>query len=277
MKESWQALGLFMKGLSLVQSGKRQEALDAFNQAIEQDATFARPWNGKGFVLSVEGRYREALAAYDRAIELDPTMAYAWNGKGYMLSSEGRYPEALDAYRRAVELDPAFAFPWNGMGNTWRAMGEHEKALEAYSRAAALDPTFALPWYGRAALLHVQPGLDSRGGASAQQSFCRAVYLRQTHAQQFPLSIDSLLDLVGEFRVPLLAHRLLMEVGPLPGGSPHAALLERIMKECGTPLRRLAALDADVTLDPQEKLLSRGMIYYQHGDPLRALDRKSVV
>src|ERR1039457_3797523 len=105
MRGNWEAVSLFMKGLSLYQAGRNREALDAYAEATESDSTFAEPWNARCYTQGVEGRYRDALDAYDKALDLDPPLVYAWNGKGYMLAAEGRHTEALIAYRRAIELD----------------------------------------------------------------------------------------------------------------------------------------------------------------------------
>lgn len=268
---------MFVKGLSLFQSGKTQEAFAAYNRAIELDPTFAAPWNGKGYVLGAEGRYREALAAYDRAIALDPALAYAWNGKGYMLGAEGRYRDALDAYRTAIELNPSFAYPWAGVGNALSALGEYGQALDAYRRATELDPAFAFPWYGQAILLNLQPALEKGGEPSAKPCFCRAVYLHQTHVQMFPLPAALFLDAVEPFHLPLLAHRLFEEAGARAEPAADAARLARVARESEAPRRLLAALESDSSLDDRERNLLSGMICYYHGDPVRAFQRFDAV
>jgi Flp pilus assembly protein TadD len=50
-------------------------------------------------------RHEEALAAFDRAIQLDPQNAVAYNNKGYVLQLLGRTVEAEEAFRKAQALD----------------------------------------------------------------------------------------------------------------------------------------------------------------------------
>lgn len=45
-------------------------------------AETAREWFDKGMDLTDVGMYEEALEAYDRALELNPNDAIAWNNKG---------------------------------------------------------------------------------------------------------------------------------------------------------------------------------------------------
>lgn len=50
------------------------------------------------------GKKDEAIQAYDKAIELDPKYAYPWNGKGNALKSLGHTAEANAAFKKAKEL-----------------------------------------------------------------------------------------------------------------------------------------------------------------------------
>lgn len=58
----------------------------------------------KGAALVVLGRSEEALQAFDKAIELDPYDADAWNDKGTVLGKLGRHYEAQVCYDKAKEL-----------------------------------------------------------------------------------------------------------------------------------------------------------------------------
>jgi len=47
--------------------------------------TTAEDWFNKGVALAAQDKYDEALQAYDRAIELNPQDAIAWHNKGLTL------------------------------------------------------------------------------------------------------------------------------------------------------------------------------------------------
>ena len=125
--------------------GCYDEAIAAYQRAIELDPKVAAPHNGLGNVYAQMGRYDEAIAAYQRAIELDPNYAHPYHGLGNVYSDLGRYEEAIAAYQRAIELDPKDAYPHNGLGNVYRALGRYEEAIAAYQRAIQLDPKDAYP------------------------------------------------------------------------------------------------------------------------------------
>ncbi|MEO1404045.1 MAG: tetratricopeptide repeat protein, partial [Cyanobacteria bacterium J06635_1] len=51
-------------------------------------------------------RYDEAISAYEKAIELDPDDATAHYNLGNTYKALKRYDEAISAYEKAIELDP---------------------------------------------------------------------------------------------------------------------------------------------------------------------------
>jgi Flp pilus assembly protein TadD len=64
----------------------------------------AEDWNDKGIDLAEQGKYNEALQAFDKAIEINPKDAPTWNDKGDALRLLGRVDEADTAYAKAKEL-----------------------------------------------------------------------------------------------------------------------------------------------------------------------------
>jgi tetratricopeptide (TPR) repeat protein len=62
------------------------------------------PGHTKGDALDEQGKHDDAIQAYDRAIELNPKNAYSWNNKGYTLTQQGKYEKAIQAIDKAIEL-----------------------------------------------------------------------------------------------------------------------------------------------------------------------------
>jgi tetratricopeptide (TPR) repeat protein len=106
--------------------------------------------NGLGIVYRAQGRYEEAIAAYQRAIELDPEDAAPHNGLGIVYRAQGRHEEAIAAYQRAIALDPEDADYHNNLGIAYQHAGRYEEAIAAYQRAIELDPEYAVPRVGLA-------------------------------------------------------------------------------------------------------------------------------
>ena len=68
------------------------------------DPQHASAWNNKGVALIHQGKYDEAIQAYDKAIEINPQYADAWNNKGNALNKLGRTTESNAAFTKAKEL-----------------------------------------------------------------------------------------------------------------------------------------------------------------------------
>jgi tetratricopeptide (TPR) repeat protein len=70
-------------------------------QAVEQAVI---NWNNNGRTLNSQGEHEEAIKAYDKAIEINPQDAVAWKNKAIALKSLGRTAEADAAFAKAKEL-----------------------------------------------------------------------------------------------------------------------------------------------------------------------------
>jgi tetratricopeptide (TPR) repeat protein len=150
----------YNKGNALDAQCKSDEALQAYDKAIELNPDYVSAWYRKGQVLAGLGKSDEALQAYDKAIELDPDDAHAWDEKGSALRYQGKYDEALQAYDEAIRLDPNFILAWHGKGNAFISQGKYDEALQAYDEAIRLDPNYAMVRYAKGEALRYQGKYD---------------------------------------------------------------------------------------------------------------------
>jgi tetratricopeptide (TPR) repeat protein len=141
------------KGLALSNLNRYGEALIAYEQAIRLNPNNADAYFNKGDALSGLERYEEALAAYEQAIRLDPNNADAHNNKGYILSKLERYEEALTACEQAIRLDSDFVLAYHTQGDVLSGLERYEEALAAYEQAIRLDPDDALAYNGKGNVL----------------------------------------------------------------------------------------------------------------------------
>lgn len=100
-------------------------------------------WLEEGNTAAREGRLDEALLAYQQAIQADPNDPVAYRRKGYILNQLQRFEEALTALREAIRLDPSYAHSYVAQGEALSGLRRYQEALAAYQRALELDP--ALP------------------------------------------------------------------------------------------------------------------------------------
>jgi tetratricopeptide (TPR) repeat protein len=92
-----------------------------------------------GNVLDDLGRTDEALAAYDTAIELEPDMAYAYRNRSLARIRSGDSAGARDDLDRALELDPEYAEAYNDRAFDAVFDGDCDAALADADRALELD------------------------------------------------------------------------------------------------------------------------------------------
>jgi tetratricopeptide (TPR) repeat protein len=121
--------------------GKRQEAIECYNNAIELDSKCVDAWLNKGTVLKNWGEHEKADECYDRVIVLDSRNIKAWSGK-------------LDLCEGIIMLNFANVQAWNNRGNALRNLGRCDEALKAFNISVELDSRFAAAWYNKGITLY---------------------------------------------------------------------------------------------------------------------------
>jgi tetratricopeptide (TPR) repeat protein len=112
-------------------AGKVDESMDAFKWTERGNGCFAR------------GEFEDAIAAYNAAIQLDPTFGAPYSNLALTYLTGGRSAEAVLLYQKSIELlksDKDKALSWNGLGNAYRCQDDYANAVTAYQKAAELDP-----------------------------------------------------------------------------------------------------------------------------------------
>ena len=142
--EAW-----YKKGLTFNESGRYEDAINAFDKAIRLKPDDAETWNDKGIALAKLKRYKEALYAFDEAIQLGHNYGKGWHNKGLTLCELKRYKEALYAFDKAIQLNPNDAVYWYGKGWVLDESKEYEEAIKSYDEALRLKPNYADAWYNK--------------------------------------------------------------------------------------------------------------------------------
>ena len=135
---SWVRLGdLFQK------QGRYNEAIEAYQQALNLKPDNAHLWNEFGNVNYNAGFLDSAINAYFQAIRLDERLGWAYTNLALALIRQKKYQEAETLFQKGLEFliqvtDKAIA--WNRLGNLYREEDKHQKAFLAYQMADQLDP-----------------------------------------------------------------------------------------------------------------------------------------
>ncbi len=106
----------------------------------------ASQWNAKGNAYFGNGAFEEAIQAYNQAIQLDPLFGEPYSNLALTYLTQGQYAEAILLYQKSIELlnsDADKALSWNGLGNAYRCVNDYDNAIAAYQKAAEFDPKTA--------------------------------------------------------------------------------------------------------------------------------------
>ena len=95
-----------LDGLSNLNRGRPEEALEDFNRAISIDPNHTDGYLGRANTLNTLGRYQESLEDYARVIEINPEIANAYVNRAIAYSHLKEYEKAIVDYEKAFELDP---------------------------------------------------------------------------------------------------------------------------------------------------------------------------
>ncbi len=95
-----------LDGVSNLNTGKPEKALEDFNRAIKIDPQLAGGYLGRANTLNMMGRYGESIEDYDKVLEIDPKLANAYINRGSAYSHLEEYEKAIADYEKGLELDP---------------------------------------------------------------------------------------------------------------------------------------------------------------------------
>lgn len=99
----------------------------------------------QGNRLQKTGKIQDAIAIYRQAIALYPSSAWSYYYLGRAFISQGSLNRATVCYRRAIRYNPSVAEFYNQLGEIYLRKEQLQKAVKYFNRAIALQPNQA--WY----------------------------------------------------------------------------------------------------------------------------------
>ena len=162
--ENLEAYNLYVRGRYFLDKGTEEDmekSLDYFQQAIEEDPTYAPAYVGKadcyiiladfGYLSSKEA-YPKVRAAAEKALEMDNTLAGAYASLGYVkYRYDWDWAGAEKDFKRALDLDPNYGYAHLSYSLYLSDMGRHNEAIKEAKRglesdALSLDFNNVLGW-----------------------------------------------------------------------------------------------------------------------------------
>ncbi len=112
----------------------------AYGRVAEAGLVSATLLTNWGRTLVRLGKLDDALSAYDAAIQVDPTYFNALLNAGDLLYSCGHYSEAANRYEASLRIDPLNAQAWFVLGNCFARLNHPDGAKLAYGQTLSIDP-----------------------------------------------------------------------------------------------------------------------------------------
>ncbi len=188
------------RGLLFEESGNREQALHAYEQALAKAPTDLDVMLRVGCGKAAAGRGKEASVLLRKVLEVRPNSAETSHCLGRALLVEGNnLSDAQRMLQRAVELDPNRAQYHLYVGWVAADIGQMDKARASFNKALELDKGFADAYWRRGIL-------SARQGAAkdAVADFTEALRLRPSAYDVHAALADSYYDLGMESEA--LAH-----------------------------------------------------------------------
>ncbi len=165
-------------GATLLNLGRREEALKAFDTAVQLKPLDADLWRNLGNILIDVERPADAILSFQHALKLNPRHWDAANKAAHLLYRSDRFEEALACLNLCDELQPG-QFPTLQMrALTLHKLRRFEEALADNTRALAARPDDAEALNNRGVILRMLKRFDE-----AVANYDRALASRPGYAE----------------------------------------------------------------------------------------------
>jgi tetratricopeptide (TPR) repeat protein len=238
-----QAGQLFAQGLEWHRQGALDQALAAYEQALQLQPGHFEVLHHIGILAYQAGDHATAEQFLYAAIEIDGSTAPVWNALGNVMKARGRLDAAVAGYLQALSIDPAYFDAHYNCGNALQALGRYEEALASYDSAIALDAGTAQAWNNRAAVLQQLGLLDE-----ALASLDVVLRLQPGHAEAHNNRGNVL---ARQQRSEAALESFERALACRPGYADALVNRARPLKELGRLDAALESLDAALTLQPE--------------------------
>ncbi|MCK4470947.1 MAG: tetratricopeptide repeat protein, partial [Anaerolineae bacterium] len=133
-----------VKGETLRQMERCEEALAAFEHAIALDSEYAAAYVSRGRAYHELNQYEQAIADYEQATTIRPEAmsTMAWLNLGIARYLLGKTEEALKTFAEAARRDESAPAPHNNLGFLLIGKGRYDEGIDEISRALELGHEF---------------------------------------------------------------------------------------------------------------------------------------
>lgn len=126
-------------GVALSEVGRVDEAIVAYNRAIELDRVYSDPLSNLAVAYSMKGEIDKAIDCLKMAIHIAPNYPEAYNNLGTLLLQQKEYAQAEQVLHVAVRLRPYYGKAFYNLARMHEELKNHEKSWEYLKKATEGD------------------------------------------------------------------------------------------------------------------------------------------
>ena len=123
--------------------GRSEEAERLLGQVPTDQTETAEFQCRLGYVRETQGRYEEAIEAYERALQLDATHRATLFHLAFLYDMRGEESLAIDYYKQCVQQPPIHEGALINLGVLYDDLGQYDEAIECFERLLAVKPNHA--------------------------------------------------------------------------------------------------------------------------------------
>jgi len=147
--------GYYRLGMLYDRKGQINEGLSFLEQALTIEPGNALLNYDVGVLYSKLQRFDQSAKYSKIALELEPEFAEAYNNYAYALSNLGDFKQSLEFANKSLELKTDSAATLDTRGFAYFGLKEYAKALDDYNTAIQLDPAIGEIYLHKAQVLEI--------------------------------------------------------------------------------------------------------------------------
>jgi Flp pilus assembly protein TadD len=132
-------------GLIYTRQGRPDEALEAYEMALEHSSFKALIYSNMGIIFFERGQTDKAIEVYEKSVSLDPDFVDGLRNLGAAYAKTGQFEKAIEQFSEAVRYAPNDATINYYLGLAWRDLGQTEQAAPWFEKARRLNPKLRVP------------------------------------------------------------------------------------------------------------------------------------
>jgi len=127
-----------VQGYRLYQQKRYAAAIEAFNRAIQKNASDPEVYYWRGRTLISQGLFENAADDFQQAVKLAPNYTEAYDHLGWLFDRLGHFDKGIEALSRSIELKPDNGWAYYQRGRILFKTGDREKALKDAEKSCSL-------------------------------------------------------------------------------------------------------------------------------------------